>query len=346
MSLVKWIRKNNRKIMTFVVIFCMVAFIIGSFGLQMLSNIFGASNRVIATYDNGKIKQKDFMAASNELNVLKSLMADRYMMALGRQTLAGPLTVKLIFPDSPFAGDIAGQLKQAVQQGQLPLTNDELDDYFNQPSERAEILWILLRDEAYNAGCITPTENARQTLKAIIPQMTGNQLDAAGLVSRIIGESNITEEQIIRVFADLLSVIDYSANVMNNQAVTTNQVKASLARGKERIDADFVKIDADSFIDEKAEIADADLQQQFDAYKNVLASAATDDNPFGFGYKLPKRVKLEYIVVKMDDVKAQTAKITADEMESFYSRNLDQFTKEEPTDAGQRKDPVTGQHVL
>ena len=333
MSLVKWIRKNNRKIMTFVVIFCMVAFVIGSYGLQILSSYLGGGNRVIATYDDGtKLKQDNFMVASNELNVLKGLMADRLLLAQGSQNLAGPLLSRLIFPDSQFAGDIAGQLKQMSQQGQINISLEELDAYFNQPAERAEILWILLRDEAYKAGCITPTEFARGQLKEIVPLMSQGQFDAAALVQRIIGESNITEEQVIRVFADLLSVMDYAGNVINNQTVTTNQVKATLARGNERIDADFVKIPAEGFINEEAPVAESDIKKQFEMYKNFLSGIQTDENPYGFGYKLPKRVQLEYIVVKMDDVKAQTAKVTAEEMESYYSRNIDKYSKEVPSD--------------
>lgn len=54
MSLVKWIRKNNRKIMVFVVIFCMVAFVVGSYGLKIITSMFDPSNQTIATYDDGK----------------------------------------------------------------------------------------------------------------------------------------------------------------------------------------------------------------------------------------------------------------------------------------------------
>ena len=54
MHLVKLIRKNMRKIMVFVIIAIMGAFVLGS-GLQYLSkSLFDPNKRVVATYDDGK----------------------------------------------------------------------------------------------------------------------------------------------------------------------------------------------------------------------------------------------------------------------------------------------------
>ena len=41
-------------------------------------------------------------------------------------------------------------------------------------------------------------------------------------------------------------------------------------------------------------------------------------NPFGFGYKLPDRVQLEYVALKLQDVKGIVKAPTAEEAESFY----------------------------
>ena len=76
MSLVRWIRKNNRKIMVFVVIFCMVSFVIGYTGLTIISNIFSPTKQVIARYGDGqKIRRNDLVSAQNELKVLRMLLA-------------------------------------------------------------------------------------------------------------------------------------------------------------------------------------------------------------------------------------------------------------------------------
>jgi hypothetical protein len=333
MHLVKWTRKNMQKIMVFVIIFCMVSFVIGSVGLKLVVGLFGGNNQTIATFNDGqKIKAPDFIQAQSELSVLRMLMADRLLMAQSANGVAGPLLVHLLFPESQFSGQIASQMKQAVQQGQLPISQDDLDDFFQQQSERPEILWLLLKNEAHQAGCVLPNESAADTLRVVVPQLTGNQLDAAQLVNQIISGSNITEDQILRILSDLMGVMSYAQKVMDSQDVTINQIKASLGRSKERIDAEFVKIEAAPLIDENTDIADAQIQQQFDAYKASVPGNPTDDNPFGFGYKLGKRVQLEYMVVLMDDVNKQIEKPAAEAVEEYYSSNIDKFQTMEPID--------------
>jgi hypothetical protein len=333
MHLVKWIRKNMRKIMVFVIIAIMGAFVLGS-GLQYLSkSMFDPNKRVVATYADGeKIRISDSRVAQNELGVLRMLMADRLLMAQSGSGPAGPLLVHLLFPESQLSAQIASQMKQAVQQGKLPISQDELDDFFQQQPERPEILWLLLKDEAYRAGCAVPNETAGKTLRYVVPQMTGNQLDAATLVNQIISRNNITEEQILRILSDLMSVTAYAEKVMDSQAVTINQVKAALGRSKERIDAEFVKIEAEPLIDKNIDITDAQIQSQFDTYKATAPNNPTDANPFGFGYQLPKRVQLEYMVVLMDDVNKQIEKPAAEAVEEYYSRNITRFQTAEPSD--------------
>jgi hypothetical protein len=333
MNLVKWIRKNNRKIMVFVVIFCMVSFVIGSFGIKIIvSMLGGGSNQLIGTYDGGKIKTRQFIQAQNELNVLRMLMADRLLMAQGSQGLGGPLLVHLLFSDSPFAGDVASELQQAVRGGQLNLSQEDLDSYFNQQPQRAEIVWILLNQEARRTGYILPIENARETLRSVVPPLTNNQLDAAQLVNQIISKNNIEEERILRIFADLMGVMAYAGQVSDSEDVTLNQVRASLGRSKERIDANFVEIPAAWFVDPNAAVSEADMQRQFETYKDTPPNVLTPQNPFGFGYKLGQRVQMDYMVVDLDAVKKLIEIPTPEAIESYYSRNLSQFQTSKPSD--------------
>ncbi|MBC8378884.1 MAG: hypothetical protein H8E62_06905 [Planctomycetes bacterium] len=326
MSLVKWIRKNNRKIMVFVVIFCMIAFVVGYTGLQIISSVFDPGRQAVAHYNDGqKMRINDLRAAQNELSILRMIRSDQLTASQG---LSGALLSRLIFPESPLANEIPSQLKQAVQQGQLQLSLEELDAYFNQQPERPENLWILLKAEAYKAGTIVSTEQAKETLRDIVPQMMG--IDAAQLVQQIIRQNNLTEDQIARTFADLLSVLEYANTVVNNEAVTLNQVKAFVGRSKERLDVEFVKVPAKLFVDENAAVSDADIQKQFENFKASMPNDPTPENPFGFGYRLPKRVQVEYMVIKTDDIKSQIASPTSEAMEDYYSRNVQQFQQQVP----------------
>lgn len=344
MSLVKWIRKNNRKIMVFVVIFSMVSFVIGYTGLQILSNVFNPNKRVVAHYGDGeKINSFDLGDALNELSLLKTMMADQLLSGQG---LGGPLLSHVLFPDSQVTGNIAAQLKQVIQAGQLPISLEELEAFFSQPPQRSEEMWILLKAEAYRAGYVVSADQARQYYQNFLVQMISSQaqdMDStqvaqfAGqqysqIISGIIANSNITEDRIFRTLGDLLSILFYANSVMDNQAVTLNEVKSFLGRTQETLTAELVRIDAEPFIEEDAEVSEEAIQQQFEAYKDTLPNNPTQDNPFGFGYKLPKRVQVEYVIVLMDDIKAQIEKPTADAMEEYYSSNIQRFQTQIPSD--------------
>lgn len=344
MSLVKWIRKNNRKIMVFVVIFSMVSFVIGYTGLQILTNIFNPNKRVIAHYGDGqKLKSMDLGTALNELNVLKMLMSEQLLASQG---LTGALLSYVIFPDSRMSGDIAARLKQAVQGGQLQISLEELQAYFNQQPQRPEDMWILLKAEAYRAGYAVSTAQAKQYFNDFVVQMVASQykdqeqgqvLQYAAQVytqtiSNIIAKSNLTEDQIFRIFGDLLTIDFYANTVMDNETVTLNEVKAFLGRTEERMKAEFVKIDAAPLVNEDAAVSDDQIQNQFEAFKNVASNNPTQENPFGFGYELPKRVQIEYIIVSMNDVKSKTEAPTAESLEDYYSSNIQQFQTQVPSD--------------
>lgn len=328
MSFVKWLRKNNRKVMTFVVIFCMISFVIGYTGIQILGSFFDPNKQSVAHYDSGsKIKINDLKYAQNELTVLRMLMSENLLASQG---VSGMLLAHLLFPDSQLSGEIAAQLKQAAQRGQIQVSVEELDAWFNQQPQRPEELWILLKAEAYKAGYILSNANAKEILRSVIPQMM--RADASQVVGQIMSKSNLTEDQVVRIFADLITIVGYANEVINNQAVTLNQIRAMLGRSKERLNADFVKITAEPLIDKSAPLSDADIQKQFEAFKQQTPNNPADGNPFGFGYRLPKRVQVEYMILLMDDVKSQIEAPTAEAMEEYYSRNIERFQTSEPVD--------------
>lgn len=330
MQFVKWVRKNNRKIMVFVVIFSMVSFVIGYTGIQIFFSLFGGTNPIVGTFEDVKIRGRDMLQAQNELKLLRMLGADRLLMAQGNQGLAGPLMVHLLFPDSQFTGDLGAQIKQAAQGGQLPVGIEQVEAFFSDRTQ-PDVTWILLNAESRKAGCVVSDEMSRSILREILPKLAQGA-DASLVINSIMSQTNLSEDQIIRTFANLLGVMFYAGNVTDSQAITLSQLQAAIGRSVEKMDAEYVEIPAGWFTDDASSVADTELAAQFETYKNTLPGAYTDTNPYGFGYKLPKRVQLEYMTVLLDDVKTQIEKPTAETMEEYYSRNIEQFRTEEPVD--------------
>jgi hypothetical protein len=326
MNLVKWIRKNERRLITIATIFIMLSFVGGTALMQILERMGGGVNRTVARFGEKKrITPKHIMRAQSELQVLKYLRGDIFCrfktMRYGAPDFRAKLLGQILFPDTQSASDVNTELKQAMAQGQLKVDVAQIEQFFMQSGGNSELFWILLKAEAQEAGCVVSTAQAREMLKGFILQIMQGQLTAADLVESIIKSQAVTEEQIIRIFADLLSVLAYAELVTENEDVTTSQIRAAIARNGERIDAEYVKIAAADLVEEQAEPSEEELLEQFNSYKSYRQGETSGENLRGFGYKLPARVRIEYLLAKMDDIEGIIDAPTEEEMEQFYQRN-------------------------
>jgi hypothetical protein len=336
MNLVKWMRKNNRQIMAVVVVLIMIGFV-GGYGLQQLLTRGGSGG--VAGYYSGekRITWRDITEANTELRVLRSLFAAE--MLRYRQTIfqtpdfKSRLLGQLLFPDSESAAATSVEMYQAMAQGQLDVTGKEIDAFFEPTRGRSEVYWILLRTEARRAGCVVNSSQAKQVLQAMIPQIVPSRgMPAGQLVSQVLENAirgyHMPEEQVLRLFGDLLGVMMYADAVTSNESVTTNELRALTGRSGERLSGEIVKFAAADFVADVNTPAEDVLAAQFEKYKDVVEGEVTEENPHGFGYKLPARVQLDYLLVRNEDVRPVVEQPTLDEMESYYARNISRFQEE------------------
>lgn len=336
MHLVKWIRKNERQIMAWVVILIMISFV-GGYGFQQLMENIGrgGSKRVVATYDDGqKIRAINFQQAQNELEILRSLMVDRMLMLLSQiNGDLGPNLLELIlFPDVHLAGELQMQLIQLVERGQLALNVDQINQFFTPHDLRPEFLWILLKAEARQAGCVVTDADATRYLRQMITGMTQDQDAASRMINQVVQSTKKSESQIIQTFANLVSVMNYADLVLGNYAVTSDEIRVSISRNMERLTAEYLSIEAQPLVNEQPEPTAEQIENQFQQYQSERPGIFTEDNPYGFGYQIPKRIQVEYFLINMNDVREQIEKPTPEELESYYSRHLSQFRRPVPTD--------------
>ena len=334
MSLVKWMRKNNRKIMTFVVIFIMIGFV-GGVGLQQFLKRLGTgSGAVIATFgDKERITPLDRYNAGNELKVLRSLYATELLRyrpsATGGPDVKSRLLGYLLFPDSQAGAMVSMEMYQAMARRQLNVTSREIDGFFKQQQLPPDIVWIMLKAEAKQAGCVVSQEQSRATLKSIIPQITGGMMgqsvEAAQVVNAVMNRYGLSEDAVVGVYGELLGILTYANIVTGGENVTTGQLRADAGRNREMISAEMVKFNAADLIDEDEEPAQEVLEKQFEQYKGRVPDDIDSENPYGFGYKLPDRVVVDYLIVKTSDVQETIKEITPEDMEKYYTANLEQF---------------------
>ncbi len=77
-----------------------------------------------------------------------------------------------------------------------------------------------------------------------------------------------------------------------------------VAQAQQEVTLDVVVFDADTYLGNVPAPADDEITKQFERYRDVIAGNHTDENPFGFGYRLPDRVKLQYLAIERADVEA------------------------------------------
>lgn len=326
MNLVKWFRKNNKKVMAVVVIVIMFGFIGGGTLLQQLSK-----RRIGALAHFGEkneITDNDRLLARRELEILRMLRADALLRS---QDLHGIFLGELLFSDQRASPALINRLKQTIRTNQYRISEKQINDIYRRRVP-ADIYWLLLQNEAQNAGIRISNAQVGELLGRVIPQLFEGQTYSQ-LIGAIIRQQRIPEPQILTTLGKLLAVLQYSAIVCSNENLTTRQITQTASNEEERVNVEFVKFDSAVFAEKQDEPGADKIAEHFDKYKAIAPGTVSDENPHGFGYKLPDRVQLEYIAVKLDEVKTIVKRPTQDELGDYFSRNKEQlFTEEVPSD--------------
>jgi len=326
MNLVKWFRKYNTKVMAVVVIIIMFGFIGGGTLLQQLSK------RRVGTLahfgEKNEITDYDRFLARRELEILRILRADALLRS---QDLHGIFLGELLFSDQRASVALINRLKQTIRTNQYRISEKQINDIYRRQVP-ADIYWLLLQKEAQLAGIRISNTQVGELLGKVIPQLFEGQTYSQ-LIGAIIRQQRIPEQQILTTVGKLLAVLQYSSVVCSNEDLTTRQITQTSITEEERVNVEFVKFDSAVFAEKQDEPGADKIAEHFDKYKAIAPGTVSDENPYGFGYKLPDRLQLEYIAVKLDDVKTIVKRPTQDELGDYYSRNKEQlFTEQVPSD--------------
>jgi len=326
MNLVKWFRRNNKKVMAVVVIVIMIGFIGGTALTQLLQRNTGMSDVVAYLGDGTKVRRSDLVTARWELEVLQMLRAD----ALLKMDIQGFFLGELLFSERTASAELVNRFKATIRRGQFDIGDKQINAIYERVA-LPDIYWHCLQYETQAAGISLGNDEVARVLVQVIPQLFGGA-SYRQVIGQIMSKARLPEDQIVGTLGKLLAVREYANIMCTSEDVTTQQIMHAASIEQEGIDAGYVRFDASAFTEKLDEPDDAKLAEQFEKYKDSFAGAVSDDNPFGFGYKLPDRVQLEYIAVKLDDVRTIVAPPTQDEMGDYYNRNKAQFTEQVQSD--------------
>lgn len=345
MNLLKWFRKNNKKVMAVVVIVIMFSFVGGSY-IRYISHSRKEKHETAAyCLDKEKITNYDLFLARRELEILKMLRADMLFRNLGvplfsqAQDLRSLLLAELLFSEQRISSALVEHIKQIRRAVGFRISDEQINDIYRQ-KEVKFIYWLLLKKEAEKAGVRISNKDLRGQLVKTIPRLF-NGASYSQVVGELIRKQRVSEKEILTTFGKLMAVLEYAKMICSDEDITIRQVRHNTSWDNETIDVEFVRFDSDVFTDTQDEPEQQEISTHFDKYKKFFAGTLSEDNPYGFGYKLSDRVSLEYIAVKFDDIAEIVAAPTEEEKEELYQQNINQFKEQVPLDPNDPNSPPT-----
>jgi len=323
--------------MAIIVVVLMFGFI-GGTALQTLlqRGRFGRAKAVAYCLGGQKITAADILRARREMEILKMLRTDVLLRSIrdqqtGQVDLHAFLLGEVLFGERSTAPAVMGALKQLITSQGYRISLRQISDMYDRRVTN-DIYWLLLKREARQAGVTVPNEDAGRYLSVVIPKVVENG-SYSSIVSNIVNRQGIPEKEVLGTFAKLLAVLEYGRMVCSTEALTTQQLRHSISYKRETMNVDYIKFDSSLFADEQPEPTQEQIEQHFNKYKSYFAGSVSESNPYGFGYKLDERVRLEYIAIKLDDVEKIIEQPTLEEAENYYAANAERFAIQVPSDA-------------
>ncbi len=336
MNLVKWFRKNRTKVMAIVVIVLLIGFIGGSALSYLLSPETTIRRKPVAYFgDKRKITNYDLAWAGRELDILRMVRAEDLLRS---QDMQGILLAELLFSDARVAPAVINYIRQTIRASRYRISDEQIADVYKR-SMPSDIYWLLLREEAERAGIRISDEDVGRLLARVIPQLFGGATYRQ-LIGSLVNQRGIAEDQILATVGRLLAVLQYAQIVCSAGDVTSAQLRHLVSWEGETVNVEFLRIDAAAFSESQDQPSKEQMIAHFDKYKEFSAGDLSEDNPYGFGYRLPDRVQLEYVAVKLDDVSSIVMPPTPQETEEYYQKNAKQFTESVPSDPNDPNSPT------
>jgi hypothetical protein len=320
--------------MAVVVVVILFGFIGGGAFLQFLSKRSSGLHKTVAyCVDNRKITNNDIMLAREELRILQLVGAGELLRNIGVPLFNTPdfralLMGELLFSERRTSPGLVNYLKQTIRTNDYRISDKQISDIYK-PTVPSEIYWCCLLRESELAGMRVSKEDARRLLINAIPKIPQfNGATYSQVVGSVVKRGGIPEEKILTTFGKLLAIWEYAKMSCSGGDITSSQIMQSVSLERETIDVNFVKFDSAVFAETESEPNQEIISEHFNKYKQYFAGTVSEENPYGFGYKLLDRVQLEYIACRIDDVSKIVTPPTQDEAEEYYRSRRSQFTEE------------------
>lgn len=173
------------------------------------------------------------------------------------------------------------------------------------PTEELSVRqWLMLAEEAKRANVVVPDDQIDSILQQFEEVRSLDDLRVAGRYSR---------SMIRRALGRHLAIQTNAGRVVGAAMPSEPQIEHYARATQDKVQVKFVALEANQFLDEEETFSEAAMQAQFEEYKDV----DPEENKTGFGYRHPRRVKIQYVEASIKEIQSQI-EVSLDEVKTHW----------------------------
>lgn len=212
---------------------------------------------------------------------------------------------------------------------------------YDQPDRRMQPeQWHLLAMEAERAGVVVADAEVDEFLNQIATQ-------APGHLEALRTRHGITPPEVRRAVRRHMQIMKHAEFLGSCSLPSESQVRHHVRDTQDKVAIEFVAIDAEKFLDTTKPVTVAELSAQFEKHKDEVSG----ESESGYGYKLPRRVKLQYVVADVNKISPHV-KVGFEEVKAHWKANKSNYRKtiyeapaSQPATSQATSNPVSTQPV-
>ena len=358
--MMEFMRKNSKQIMVFFGVLIMIGFVLPS--ALMRGGGRSQKEQELGTYaglngENTAITNVELGKAQAQIKAMRDTNMTMLLMNMGRVSnnfaLINPaalmLTCHSVFGDNQSAYYTRNMLIQSLsttakskeQVNELLAKIDKLIDTNENPS----VNYVALTTEANRNGFYATNEQIGDVVSFARQAM--NQQGQK--MSVVLANYGMTIAGYSEAVGNIISIAAYADHLTKVGTLNENEIRESVRNAVEidNMSGKYVEFTSNMFTSKVAEPTEEALVAHFEKFKEVdPQDILTDDedNPFGFSYMLPNRVKVEYLDIDVAAIKNKLkeqfeSQSVADQEETLQEYWADHKTEEQYQQRMPQADP-------
>jgi hypothetical protein len=303
--MLRFLRKYNKIILVIGGTLLMVAFL----APQAVQQVGQLQNRTIAMMDGQPVKELAFAEAEAQL---------RAVNALGG---LGALASGLLGLADSSGGDAALHWyllsKEASEAGLVGSDGDGLS-YYPSLAQRAAAVQVRTSQQYQELARQFGPQLADQIAAQSIPELANRILENFRVTETTAARAGglTSTEELHRAVATLRGIQRLLGQYASVPRFSEPRIRAEAAKIERAVDADLVRIGTGRFLPGVPEPTEDEIAAHFETYRDTDPAG----NEFGIGYRLPQRLRLEWIELNRADIEP-TIEVSALDQNKHWQEN-------------------------